>query len=151
MKTLLPVAALVALFAACAQPDKPAITAQSLNQRFVQAWNSKQADSVIAMLDENVQFAQGQTRFSGKADVAEKWVRATLPTISDLRLSPRSSVTDAKTAYEAGTYTVDALPETPAEPHGIGEGNVVLLWRKANDESWKLSYAQLEGLPVRAK
>jgi ketosteroid isomerase-like protein len=150
MKTISAPLALAILLTACAKPADTT-SVQMLDQQFVQAWNSKQADKVIAMLDDNVQFAQGETRFAGKAEVAEKWVRSTLPTISDLRLSPRSSVTDAQTAYEAGTYTVDVLPEAPGEPRGVGEGNVVLLWKKAADESWKLSYAQLEGLPVRVK
>jgi hypothetical protein len=46
---------------------------------------------------------------------------------------------------------VDVLP-TPTEPTaGIGEGNFVFLWKKGNDGNWKLSFAQLEDLPVQAK
>lgn len=150
MKTIIPMLALVATLASCAKSGEPA-NVQALNQQFVQAWNSKETDKIIGMLDDNVQFAQGETRFSGKSEVGEKWVRATINTISDLRLSPRSSVADTQIAYEAGTFTVEVLPEVAGEPRGVGEGNVMLLWKKAADESWKLSYAQLEDLPVRVK
>lgn len=151
MKTIIPMLTLMVTLSACNKSGE-AVNVQTLNQQFVQAWNNKEADKVIAMLDDNVQYSQGETRFSGKSEVAEKWVRNTIPTISDLRLSTRSSATDSQLAYEAGTYTVEVLPGAPGEARGVGEGNVMLLWKKSPaDDSWKLSYAQLEGLPVRAK
>ncbi len=124
---------------------------QTMNRQFIQAWNNKETDKVVALLADSVQFLQGETRFSGKAEVAQKWVRATMPTITNLKTNMVSTATDSRVAYEAGTYSVDVLPTTPAEPRGIGEGNVMLLWKKGTDDVWKLSYAQLEGLPVQAR
>ncbi|NID08889.1 YybH family protein [Fibrivirga algicola] len=150
MKTIIQLFALTLLFASCKKGSEPA-QVEALNQQFIQAWNNKETDKVVGLLDDNVQFLQGETRFTGKSEVAEKWVRATLPTISNLKTSTISTAADSKIAYEAGTFSVDVLPEAPGEPRGVGEGNFMLLWKKGEDESWKLSYAQLEGLPVQAR
>lgn len=149
MKTIIQIFALALLFASCKKSEPANI--ESLNQQFIQAWNNKETDKVVALLDDNVQFLQGDTRFTGKSEVAEKWVRATLPTISNLKTSAVSTEADTQIAYQAGTFSVDVSPEAPGEPAGLGEGNFMLLWKKAADESWKLSYAQLEDLPVQAK
>ena len=87
----------------------------------------------------------------GKAEVADKWIQATLGTIADLKTYAASSGNDAQLAYEAGTFSAEVLPETPGAPHGVGEGNFVLLWKRGADSKWKLSYAQLEDLPVQVK
>lgn len=149
MKTIIQFLALALLFASCNKGEPANVTA--LNQQFIQAWNNKETDKVVAMLDDNVQFLQGDTRFTGKSEVAEKWVRATVPTISNLKTSTVSTVADTQIAYEAGTFSVDVSPEAPGEPRGMGEGNFMLLWKKGADDSWKLSYAQLEDLPVQVK
>ncbi|MBO0933475.1 YybH family protein [Fibrella aquatilis] len=149
MKTIMPLLAFVALFVSCKSGETANVA--TMDQQFIQAWNNKEIDKVVAMLDDNVQFLQGESRFTGKSEVAEKWVRATVPTITNLKTSAISTGNDATMAYEAGTYSVDVLPEAPGEPRGIGEGNFTLLWKKAADDTWKLSFAQLEGLPVRAR
>ena len=149
MKTIIQFVALALLFVSCKEAGKPAQIG-ALNQQFIQAWNNKETDKVIALLDSNVQFLQGETRFTGKSEVAEKWVRATLPTITNLKISTISTAADSQVAYEAGTFSVDVLPEVPGEPRGLGKGNFMLLWKRNTDDSWKLSYAQLEGLPVQA-
>ncbi|GAB3752353.1 YybH family protein [Spirosoma pomorum] len=124
---------------------------QALNQEFIGAWNNKNADKVIGMLAEDVQFLQGNVRFNGKSEVSQKWVRETITSLNDLKTNVVSSGTDATMAYEAGTFSVDVLPEQPQQPHGFGEGNFILLWKKGTDDTWKLSYAQLEDLPVQVK
>lgn len=146
------VTALVAagLLSACSKAPE-AVNVQALNQQFISAWNNKEADKISGLLADDVQFSQGSAHWKGKDEVARKWVRETLPSLSDLKTSVASSATDEHTAYEAGTFSVDVLPATPAEPHGYGEGNYLLLWKKGADNAWKLSYAQLEDLPVQRK
>ncbi len=127
------------------------VSVSDLNQQFLGAWNSKDAAKATSLLADDAQFLQGETHFSGKSEVTNKWITPTINTISNLKTSVVSSGTDANTAYEAGTFSVDVLP-TPSEPTaGTGEGNFVFLWKKGSDGNWKLSYAQLEDLPVRAK
>ncbi|QHV93703.1 YybH family protein [Spirosoma endbachense] len=135
-------------FTAC---TSDAVNIQDLNRQFIDAWNTKNADKIAGFLAEDVDFVQGNTHFKGKSEVAKKWVQETLPTLSDLKTNVVSSGTDKKTAYEAGTFSVDVLPASPDLPHGIGEGNFILLWKKGEDGTWKLSYAQLEDMPVQAK
>lgn len=149
-KPVFGVLALTFLLSSCAKKAEP-VNVQALNQQFIGAWNNKKADAAIALLADDVHFLQGSLHLKGKAAVAQQWVRSTLPTIADLKTNVVTSSTDAETAYEAGTFSVDVLPAAPNEPHGIGEGNFILLWKKTADGSWKLSYAQLEGLPVQAK
>ncbi|GAB3919165.1 YybH family protein [Larkinella terrae] len=127
------------------------VNVQEMNQQFIRAWNSKESDKIIAYLADDVQFVQGSSHWQGKSEVSNKWVRETLPTLDDLKTYAVSSGTDEKTAYEAGTFSVDVLPANQGEPHGTGEGNYMLLWKKGTDNNWKLSYAQLEDLPVHVK
>ncbi|RSK40941.1 nuclear transport factor 2 family protein [Hymenobacter perfusus] len=143
------------LLASCSAPKADeaaaAVNVQTLNQQFVGAWNAKNTAQLDTLLADDVQYAQGATRFNGKSEVADKWVRATMGTIADLKLYTTSSGTDATTAYEAGTFSTEVMPEGPGQPAGEGEGNFILLWKKNKKNAWKLSYVQLEGLPVKIK
>lgn len=122
-----------------------------LDQQFLSAWNSKDAAKAASLLADDAQFLQGETHFSGKAEITNKWITPTINTISSLKTSVVSSTTDTNTAYEAGTFSVDVLPTSTEPTAGIGEGNFLFLWKKSSDGNWKLSYAQLEDLPVQAK
>jgi len=152
LKAILPILLMVSVLSACSKSGEAVEnTVQTLNKQFIDAWNSKDSEKIISFLSDDVHFLQGNTHYTGKAEVSQKWVRETLPTLSDLKTYTVSSTTDDKTAYEAGTYSVEVLPDTPQEPRGVGEGNFILLWKKGPDDTWKLSYAQLEGMPVVAK
>ena len=139
-----------ALFSSCSKSGD-AVNVQDLNQQFIGAWNNKDSGKIISLLADDTHFLQGNTHFKGKAEVADKWVKETLPTLTDLKTNVISSGTDSQMAYEAGTFSVDVLPLNPQDPHAYGEGNYMLLWKKQGDNTWKLSYAQLEDLPVQVK
>ena len=128
-----------------------AVNVQTLDQEFVGAWNSRDSGKITGMLADDVSFVQGTAHWKGKDEVSQKWVRETLPTISSLKTSEISSNVDTNSAYEAGTFSVDVLPAGPGQPAGFGEGNYIFLWKKAADNTWKLSYAQLEDLPVQRR
>ena len=166
MKAYLPLVCAAALLASCsgnstpsapaANPDAPASAASmasvsELDQQFVGAWNAKDAAKAAAMLADDVQFLQGETRFSGKDEVTNKWVTPTINSIANLKTSVVSSGSDASLAYEAGTFSVDVLPTAAEKEAGLGKGNFLFLWKKAGDGNWKLSLAQLEDLPVQVK
>lgn len=140
------------LLAACSKPaDSSAASATSaadLDRQFITAWNNKDLEKTLSFLADDVQFLQGNAHFSGKAEVSDKWVRATQSSISNLKTSVVSATSTDKLAYEAGTFSVDVLPAGPGQPAGYGQGNFLLLWKPAADGTWKLSYAQLEDLPV---
>jgi ketosteroid isomerase-like protein len=127
------------------------VSVADLDQQFLGAWNSKDAAKAASLLADDAQFLQGETHFSGKSEITNKWITPTINTISSLKTSVVSSGTDANTAYEAGTFSVDVLPTSTEPTAGIGEGNFLFLWKKASDGNWKLSYAQLEDLPVQVK
>ena len=150
MKALLYSLLLAATLTSCTKADE-AVNIQSLNQEFIGAWNSKDSGKINGFLADDVSFVQGEVHWKGKGEVSQKWVNETLPTISSLKTSVVSSSTDANTAYEAGTFSVDVLPPAPGQPGGIGEGNYIFLWKKGADKAWKLSYAQLEDLPVQRR
>ncbi|GHA76223.1 YybH family protein [Pontibacter akesuensis] len=150
MKNLLYIFAFAALLGSCTEKEDE-VSVQELNNRFISAWNSNQYEQIDALLADDVQFVQGEVHFKGKNEVAERWVGETLGTITDLKTNVVSSGEDNKIAYEAGTFSVDVLPSGPDQPHGYGEGNFMLLWKKGEDGAWKLSYAQLEDLPVQIK
>jgi ketosteroid isomerase-like protein len=150
MKSLLTMLVMLALLTGCNNANET-VNVSDLNKEFIRAWNSKDSEKVISYLADDVQFLQGETHFKGKSEVADKWVKATVSTINDLKTYVTSSGADSKIAYEGGTFAVDVLPAGPNEPHATGEGNFILLWKKGEDGSWKLSYAQLEDLPLRVK
>ena len=164
MKFYLPMVCAVALLASCSGNNKdtastaaaPAGTTGTtavtdLDQQFLSAWNNKDAAKASALLADDAQFLQGETRFSGKSEVTNKWITPTINTISNLKTSVVSSSSDANLAYEAGTFSVDVLPTPTNNTSGVGQGNFVFIWKKAGDGNWKLSYAQLEDLPVQVK
>ena len=150
MKAFLYSLLLAATLTSCTKADE-AVNIQGLNQEFIGAWNSKDSGKINGFLADDVSFVQGEVHWKGKGEVSQKWVNETLPTISSLKTSVVSSSTDANTAYEAGTFSVDVLPPAPGQPGGIGEGNYIFLWKKGADKAWKLSYAQLEDLPVQRR
>ncbi len=127
------------------------VSVSELDQQFLGAWNSKDAAKATALLADDAQFLQGETHFSGKSEITNKWITPTINTISNLKTSVVSSGIDANTAYEAGTFSVDVLPTSTDPTAGTGEGNFLFLWKKGSDGNWKLSHAQLEDLPVRVK
>ena len=128
-----------------------AVNVQTLDQDFINAWNSRDSGKITGMMADDVAFVQGNAHWKGKDEVGQKWVSATLPTIANLKTSVSSTGSDANTAYEAGTFSVDVQPAGPGQPAGFGEGNYIFLWKKAADNTWKLSYAQLEDLPVQRR
>ncbi|MBD2722444.1 YybH family protein [Hymenobacter armeniacus] len=128
-----------------------AVNVQTLDQDFISAWNSRDTGKITGMMADDVAFVQGNAHWKGKDEVSQKWVSATVATISNLKTSVSSSGVDANTAYEAGTFSVDVAPAAPGEAAGFGEGNYIFLWKKAADNTWKLSYAQLEDLPVQRR
>ncbi|GAB4051451.1 YybH family protein [Spirosoma litoris] len=150
MNTSIRILVAATLLASCSQ-STDTVNIQDLNRQFINAWNDKDSTKIISLLADDAHFLQGSTHFKGKAEVADKWVRETLPTLTDLKTNVVSSESDSKIAYEAGTFSVDVLPLNPKDPHAYGEGNYILLWKKGSDNSWKLSYAQLEDLPVQVK
>ena len=93
-----------------------------LDQQFVSAWNSKDASKITAMLADDVQFLQGETHFSGKDEVTNKWITPTINTISNLKTNGVSTGTNADMAYEAGTFSVDVLPTATEKVTGLGTG-----------------------------
>lgn len=150
MKVLLCSLLVAASLVSCTKADE-SVNIQNLNQEFISAWNNKDSGKINSCLADDVSFVQGSAHWKGKGEVSQNWVNATLPTISGLRTSVVSSSVDANTAYEAGTFSVDVLPAGPNQPRGFGEGNYIFLWKKAADKTWKLSYAQLEDLPVQRR
>jgi len=128
-----------------------AVSVADLNRQFIAAWNAHDLEKTLSYLADDVQLLQGSAHFSGKAEVSDKWVRATQSTLNNLKLSTVSAATTPQLAYEAGTFAVEVQPAGPGQPAGYGQGNFLLLWKPAADGKWQLSYAQLEGLPVRRR
>lgn len=153
MKSFLCLLGTAAILSSCSQPAATA-DVEDLNKQFIAAWNNKEVDKALAFLADDVHFLQGDSHFSGKAEVGDKWVRATNGTIQNLKTSVISSANDSKLAYAAGTFSVDVLPDAPGQPKAFGEGNYVLIWKQVGEgkeAGWKLTYAQLEDHPLQRK
>ncbi len=139
---------------ACSKTDTSkdtAVNVQQLSQEFISAWNSRDASKLDTIFADDVHFLQGEVHYNGRSEVSQKWVRETMGTIEDLQIFSVNNGVGQDIAYDGGTYQVDVLPENRELPRGEGEGNYVLIWKKNDKGAWKLSYAQLEGLPVKVK
>lgn len=146
MKTILVVLGITALFTAC-QNNHNATSVQDLNKQFIAAWNNRDTAKIDSFLATDVQFLQADKHFNGKTEVVNRWVRETVPTIANLRTNAVSSNSDDHSAYEGGTFAVD-LAGAPGQPQVTGQGNYVFLWKRQPDDTWKISYIQLEDLPI---
>jgi ketosteroid isomerase-like protein len=147
MRTFVLILALATFLLSCQNNNNVNTRVQDLNKAFITAWNNKDTAKIDSFLAADVQFLQADRHYNGKAEVASHWVQPTLPTISNLRTNAVSSAVDDHTAYEGGTFSVDVF--TPGAPSAIGEGNYLFLWKKQPDNSWKISYIQLEDLPIQ--
>jgi ketosteroid isomerase-like protein len=146
MKTVLFILATTVIVASCANQNN-SVNVQDLSKQFINAWNSKDSAKIDSLLAQDVQFLQADSHLSGKNDVAQKWVRESLPTINNLKTNVVSSQTDKNTAYEGGTFSVDVT--SPDQPGAYGEGNYFFVWKKQPDNSWKINYIQIEDLPLQ--
>ena len=146
-----PAASTAAAPTATATASSPTANVADLNQRFVSAWNNKDASQVAAMLADDVQFLQGATHFTGKDEVTNKWITPTINGIANLKTYSVSTGAAGDIAYDAGTFSVDVLPTPTEKTTGTGTGNYVFAWKKAGDGTWKISMAHLEDLPVQEK
>lgn len=151
MKSLVCSLLVAVALSSCSKGGGDAVNVQALDQEFISAWNSRDSGKITGMMADDVAFVQGSAHWKGKDEVGQKWVSATIATISNLKTSVASSGTDTNTAFEAGTFSVDVVPAGPGQAAGFGEGNYIFLWKKAADNTWKLSYAQLEDLPVQRR
>ena len=138
MKSLFCSLLVAVTLSACSKAGE-VVNVQTLDQDFINAWNSRDSGKITGMMADDVAFVQGNAHWKGKDEVGQKWVSATLPTIANLKTSVSSSNTDDNSAYEAGTFSVDVQPAGPGQPAGFGEGNYIFLWKKAADNAWKLS------------
>jgi ketosteroid isomerase-like protein len=146
MKTILIILTTVVVMVSCANQNN-SVNVQDLSKQFISAWNSKDSAKIDSLLAQDVQFLQADSHFNGKGEVAQKWVRESLPTINNLKTNAVSSQTDRNTAYEGGTFSVDVT--SPDQPSAYGEGNYFFVWKKQSDNSWKINYIQIEDLPLQ--
>jgi|GEM_PF-971600 len=114
----------------------------ALNQEFDAAWNAKDSARLVQMLADDVRLLEGRDNHNGKAELANHWISRNLPVSGNLKTDVLSSEADTKTAYEAGTYSLDvSLPDQ--KPFTV-TGNYVFIWKKQPDNNWKIQFMQIE-------
>jgi ketosteroid isomerase-like protein len=145
MKSILFVLSAFIILSSC--NNQKTANVSDLDKQFIGAWNAKDTSKINPFLADDVQFIQADGHYSGKNQVIEKWVRESLPAISNLKTNVVSSDVDTHLAFEAGTFSVDVI--APNQPSAIGEGNFVFVWKKQADNNWKINFIQLEDLPLQ--
>ena len=146
MKIFLSFLAAYLLLLSC-NDSKNNVNVSDLNKQFIGAWNTKDTSKLNPFLADDVQFLQSDSHYSGKNQVIDKWIKESLPTVANLKTNVVSSAVTDSLAYEAGTFSVDVT--APNQPGAIGEGNYIFVWKKQADKNWKISYVQLEDLPLQ--
>jgi ketosteroid isomerase-like protein len=141
----------VLFLASCSDNKNEVVNVGDLSRNFTSAWNTKNTGQLDSLLADDVQFLQAHNRYRGKSEVSNRWIRETVPTLSNLRTSAVSSGASEDIAYEGGTFSADVTSPDAGAPDMLGEGNYVLVWKKIGENNWKLVFAQIEGLPLQNK
>ena len=145
MKKLIFGCCIVILTASCNRSGSY-VNVADLTRQFINAWNSKDTTKIDSLLADDVQLLQADAHYSGKVQVMQNWVSQSVGVINNLKTNAVSTDADGHMAYEAGTFSVDVA--APNSQPAVGEGNYILIWKFNSNGSWKVSYVQLEDLPL---
>lgn len=160
-RSILPMLASVALFAACAQPPAPAAdtsaadaaAVRDLTEKFVAAWNAGDAATYGAMIaDDVIQMPQGAAANTGRDAVL-----AGMSSSVDVTAVQQSATVDEVVvmgdyANAYGTWRIDPVAATDQAAE-VTAGRWMVLYRRNAEglwQIWRWMWNQTSGPPVPA-
>lgn len=118
------------------------VSVAGLMNTFTEAWNRKDSATLIGLMADDVVIMAGKDRISGKNEAADVWLRGTLPMTGNLKVTGVQSNAGAVLAYSAGTWTMNVT--APGQALSTSAGNHTFVWKKAADNTWKLTLVHIE-------
>lgn len=128
--------------ATAAELPPPGVTAAK--ERWVAGWNGENAMAVATVYVDNATATLGDTTYRGRAEI-ESWISHNVAVVSNLRLTPTSTVRTNGNWREEGTYT--HLTSPPGVEPFTAEGRYSLTWMTDAAGDWRLRSTDIQPNP----
>lgn len=121
--------------AAGARAEVPAELRSTWDQ-FLAAWNGDDAGRLASFYTEDAVAQVGDSTYTGRAAIQQRWLANALPTISDLDATPENFDQRDNEIVSSGRYRLMSTAQGGApQPGG---GRYTATWTRAPDGSWKV-------------
>ncbi|MFN3999947.1 YybH family protein [Algoriphagus sp.] len=120
------------------------VSVDSLTDNWNEGWNNKDSASIASMFTETTVVMEGDWIVTGRDSIMEKWVINQMPKMDNFKTDKISSGVTADMAYYTGTYSLDVVNNDSIV--GNSQGNFTTLWKKQDDNSWKVELLHMGNL-----
>jgi ketosteroid isomerase-like protein len=124
--------------------DEKFVDVDSLNQVFLSGWNNQDSAAIMNTINDNAVVMNDSLIHKGRDAIATKWISGGVKVINNVRTNPLTEDADRHIAYQGGTYTLNITP--PGGPILKEMGNYSLVWKKEEDNNWKLTMIHIEDI-----
>lgn len=102
---------------------------------YVAAWNGTDPAAVVAFFTEDATAVLGDSTYTGREQIAEKWINGSVAVVKDLSISNMTTTRSGEDWIAAGDYSHAATMEGSTAPE---TGRFESTWRRQADGSWKI-------------
>lgn len=114
----------------------PAVTPDSLINHFTRVWNARDTSAVANVFSEKAVFLYRDWTLSGRPAIMANWVKATIFSMENLKLTNITSDITGDMAFISGFYTFDLKVE--GQDILKADGNYTAVYKKQPDNTWKM-------------
>ncbi|MHC1777878.1 MAG: DUF4440 domain-containing protein [Lentimicrobium sp.] len=133
---------ILALFSSCRQVPLTAPELQStdsLMQQWVDVWNAGDVEAITALFAADA-WVVTDTAFTGIEDLKAGFILPAAPLLRNLSCQKLSEMIDVNMAYQSGSYKHEWVKNDTVV--GKASGHYILVWKKQEDQTWKLAFFQ---------
>ncbi len=120
------------------------VSVDSLENNWNEGWNKKDSASIAGMFTDETVVMEGDWIVKGRKSIMEEWVIRQMSKIDNFKTEKISAGVTADMAYYTGTYTLDIVNNDSIV--GNSQGNFTTLWKKQDDNSWKVELLHMGDL-----
>jgi ketosteroid isomerase-like protein len=124
-----------------ADTDLPA-ELTSANEAYAAAWNGEDADAVAAHFTEDAVVVEGDSTYTGRAEIRDRWIGINLPAINSLSMSNETFDWVGEDVLASGDYTLMVTMPDATEPTEMG-GTYSDTWTRGADGTWMISNTEI--------
>ena len=115
---------------------------RSAHEQYLAAWNAEDPAAVAAFFEEGATVQTGDSTYTGRAAIQDRWLARNLPVVNDLQIAPERFQQNGAEIVEEGRYTFQATP-----PQGETEtvrGRYTSSWTRTPEGAWKVRRATIQ-------